>query len=79
MLKNYDVNKLDNFAEKIRQSIESSETQSDKNKITVTASLGVAHTIADLNKSADGLFKVADKNLYSAKEQGRNQVVSSEY
>ena len=79
LLKNYQVDKLENFAEKIRQSIESTATLSDKSTIAVTASLGVAHTIADLNKSTKDLFKVADKNLYTAKEQGRNNVVTSQY
>ncbi len=79
LLKNYQVDKLENFAEKIRQSIESTATLSDKSTIAVTASLGVAHTIAGLNKSTKDLFKVADKNLYTAKEQGRNNVVTSQY
>jgi diguanylate cyclase (GGDEF)-like protein len=79
LLSNYQIEKLGDFAEKIRQSIQSTETQSGENKIRVTASLGVTHTTAELNKSTKELFNIADKNLYAAKEQGRNRVIISQY
>lgn len=79
LLSNYQVDELEKFAEKIRRLIELSETKADEINVSVTASLGVAYTIADLTKSNIGLFKMADKNLYAAKEQGRNKVIMTQY
>ncbi len=79
LLKDYDINKLETFADQIRVAIESCETQSEQYSIKVTASLGVAYTQAELDKSAKALFNVADKNLYAAKEAGRNRVIISAY
>ena len=43
----------------------------------VTLSIGCATLIPDEKKSVKSLFSLADKNLYKAKEQGRNAVVGS--
>jgi diguanylate cyclase (GGDEF)-like protein len=79
LFENFDVDKIANFCEKIRQQIESTPTIFENHEISVTASLGVAFSKPKLSKSTGELFKVADKNLYAAKESGRNQVKVSEY
>jgi diguanylate cyclase (GGDEF)-like protein len=44
----------------------------------VTLSLGVATVISDRPATGGELLKLADGNLYQAKNQGRNQVIGSE-
>lgn len=61
------------IAEKLRVSLEQSEfTSRDGTKISLTSSFGVA-SLAE--RTFDDGIKTADKRLYKAKEQGRNQVV----
>jgi diguanylate cyclase (GGDEF)-like protein len=43
----------------------------------VTLSIGVASTIPDSNGSANALLELADINLYQAKQQGRNCIIST--
>ena len=63
-------------AEDLRMIIESGEKMVyKKHRLpTVTISLGVA-IFPNNGKSVDELINAADKALYQAKEQGRNQVV----
>ena len=42
----------------------------------VTMSIGAATLIPDTNKDIKELFSLADRNLYQAKEKGRNRVVA---
>jgi diguanylate cyclase (GGDEF)-like protein len=44
----------------------------------VTLSLGVATVISDRPATGGELLKLADGNLYQAKNQGRNQVIGAE-
>ncbi len=60
-------------AEKIKITIEKHKYEFDKNPAQVTMSFGVA-CHAGKNGKTDGLIKTADKLLYKAKENGRNQV-----
>lgn len=60
-------------AEKIRIAIENHKYDSDKNPGHVTMSFGVACHVGKEGK-IDELIKTADKLLYKAKENGRNQV-----
>ena len=60
-------------AEKIRIAIENHKYDSDKNPGHVTMSFGVACHVGKDGK-IDELIKTADKLLYKAKENGRNQV-----
>jgi diguanylate cyclase len=43
-------------------------------KIKVTVSIGVA-SFSETLSSEEALIRAADKNLYRAKEEGRNRVV----
>ena len=60
-------------AEKIKITIEKHKYEFDKNPAQVTMGFGVA-SHAGKNGKTDGLIKTADKLLYKAKENGRNQV-----
>jgi PleD family two-component response regulator len=44
----------------------------------LTLSIGAAFILPTSNRTHDGLIQLADEALYSAKEQGRNQVVVME-
>lgn len=65
-----------NRAEQLRQRIESSHF-SEQIQIPVTVSAGTASFDKNINTPED-LISIADKNLYLAKESGRNKVVTSE-
>jgi hypothetical protein len=60
-------------AERIRSNFEATTLQVGANTLTATVSVGVAMSIDPGRKLAD-LFKVADRALYRAKENGRNRV-----
>ncbi|QCD52301.1 GGDEF domain-containing protein [Campylobacter sp. RM16192] len=62
-----------NFANKIRDIIENSKFMYKDERIDVTISCGV--TIRSSNKSSSSTLEYADKMLYIAKQNGRNQVV----
>ena len=68
------------IAEKIRKAV---EMYNFKNQIkqpnkNLTVSIGVAIFPTDAPDITD-LFNIADKNLYQAKKQGRNQSVLNQY
>lgn len=63
------------FAERLRERIDAHTFTSDNHKIHLTASIGfavVSPSIRDIDARA--LVRVADKELYKAKEKGRNRV-----
>lgn len=62
-----------NYAEVLRQAIENTSFQADGKSISATASIGVASGIPKLTSEAGLLFN-ADRALYKAKHNGRNQV-----
>ena len=64
-----------NIAEDIRKAIESERINKDGQNIKVTVSIGVASYQKTHGNKALLLFEDADKALYQAKEQGRNQTV----
>ena len=43
----------------------------------VTMSIGVASAIPNKDSSANDLLDLADKNLYKAKQQGKNRIIST--
>lgn len=63
------------IAEKIRTTIENKTFKYKATAIKVTVSIGIS-TLTSKKTSIDALYKQADKQLYSAKENGRNRVVS---
>ncbi len=62
------------FAEKIRQMIETTPLETQQGALNVTVSLGVASVPHSRIRSAKELIVAADKALYRAKRNGRNQV-----
>ncbi len=62
------------FAEKIRHIIESTPLETQAGPMNVTVSLGVASVPHSRIRSAKELIVAADKALYRAKRNGRNQV-----
>lgn len=59
-------------AEKIRGEIANTPVSCEGNKLTVTASIGVA--CLDANKELNQVINEADEKLYKAKNSGRNRV-----
>lgn len=60
------------FAEKLRQHIESHIFRSHEHEITLTVSIGVARL--STGKTYKDFLQEADQNLYAAKSKGRNRV-----
>ncbi len=65
---------LQGAAERIRQMLGGEQVQTGVGPLTVTASVGGAYTRVLKEGDQDQLFKMADKALYAAKENGRDQV-----
>lgn len=61
------------IAERLRKQIQDFKFMYDNKELPVTASIGVSDYRQGVNSPQD-LFKRADKAVYSAKENGRNQV-----
>jgi diguanylate cyclase (GGDEF)-like protein len=64
------------MAERVRVSLEATETVAEGARLKVTASLGVAVWPGD-GESDESLLAAADRALYSAKQAGRNRVVAA--
>lgn len=62
-------------AEKLRHAVEESPFNFHGKPVTITLSFGVAQITK--GDESETLFALADERLYKAKDQGRNQVVSS--
>ena len=62
------------FAEKIRHMIETTPLETQQGPLNVTVSVGVASVPQSRIRSAKELIVAADKALYRAKRNGRNQV-----
>jgi diguanylate cyclase (GGDEF)-like protein len=74
LLKQCDINKAFNIAEKIRIAVDKSPTLYEGREISATISLGVAQYRN--MESEESLFSRVDKALYEAKNQGRNRSIS---
>ncbi|MEM1377642.1 MAG: GGDEF domain-containing protein, partial [Pseudomonadota bacterium] len=72
---NVDEFSLAQLAERVRSSIEQVHLVLDGERVDVTASIGGA--LWDRLEDMSSLMKRADKHLYAAKDNGRNQVVMS--
>jgi diguanylate cyclase (GGDEF)-like protein len=61
-------------AERLRNTLANSEIAADGKAIRVTASFGICGFTADSELSEDQLIATADKQLYAAKNGGRDKV-----
>ncbi|MEL6368568.1 MAG: GGDEF domain-containing protein [Pseudomonadota bacterium] len=61
------------IAERLRAQIESSPAQVGERTLSITASIGVASLLTD-DRNIESLIARADRAMYRAKYQGRNQV-----
>jgi two-component system cell cycle response regulator len=62
------------FAEKVRSTIEATPINTETGEIRVTVSIGVATVPRSKLRTAREVIEAADRSLYRAKRQGRNQV-----
>lgn len=62
-------------AERIRAAVESTELVFEGKRIQLTISIGVATVSEDAGRSAEEIVRSADRQLYRAKECGRNCVM----
>ncbi|MCZ8530293.1 sensor domain-containing diguanylate cyclase [Alteromonas sp. PRIM-21] len=60
---------------KLREAVEKTEVRYKKDTISVTISIGAVFAEDSLNLDFSGLLSKADKLLYTAKKNGRNQVI----
>jgi diguanylate cyclase (GGDEF)-like protein len=74
LLKQCDINKAFNVAEKIRMAVGNVPALYEGREINATISLGVAQYREP--ESEESLFSRVDKALYEAKNQGRNRTIS---
>ncbi len=75
-LSNTDIATARAIAERIRKNVMEKEFIANNKKIHLTASFGV-YTVCDGEKclTVDAIIEIVDKNLYRAKEGGRNMVI----
>jgi diguanylate cyclase (GGDEF)-like protein len=64
------------LAEKIRLALAAKAIQHEQSAAgaIVTVSIGVAHTVPSPDQALSALYQAADRALYQAKQQGRNQI-----
>ena len=72
VLNNYTQNQAFDFAEMIRKEVESAVFRTHQQSIKITVSIGIAQL--KKGQSFREFLRNADKNLYSAKNKGRNLV-----
>ncbi len=77
LMPNTDLEGAEQVAEKIRVSIECLRLNHQDKMVSMTASIGVCSLTPSSRKMGEGFIGEADKNLYQAKTNGRNQVVAS--
>jgi diguanylate cyclase (GGDEF)-like protein len=75
VLPNTDLEKTKELAIKLKNLVENHILILDNQEIKITISMGLS-TLDDKNKTYAQLLKVADTNLYEAKHNGRNIIVS---
>jgi len=75
LLFNHEINEAVVFAERIRSELEKMKLIYGPHRIQTTMSVGIASCIPRLEDKRDKLLDRADKAMYRAKENGKNQVV----
>lgn len=65
------------LVEQLRQDIEHTTIQADEVSVHITISAGIGTAVAELNQPEDVILALADKQLYLAKDSGRNKVQGS--
>ena len=65
------------LVERLRAEIEKISIQIEDTSVNITISAGIGTAIADLNHPEDIILALADKQLYAAKNAGRNNVQGS--
>lgn len=65
------------LVEQLRDEIEKTSIQAENVSVNITISAGIGTAIADLNQPEDIILALADKQLYAAKNAGRNNVKGS--
>lgn len=74
ILNNINENNTIKIAEFIRKSVEALAIKINDGYLKVTISIGICYKIPDINDDINYFIEKADKNLYKAKNNGRNQV-----
>lgn len=72
LLPNYRIQEAVNLAEKLRMKIDKTPVLTDGQRISVTASFGVAAIMPEPDTDATTLVRSADEAMYRAKKDGRN-------
>jgi diguanylate cyclase len=65
------------LAERMRKGIEEQQLQTPSGPVALTVSIGIAHSAAGEQHTAQQLFEAADRALYASKDAGRNRVSMS--
>ena len=65
------------LVEQLRNEIEKTTIQAENVSVNITISAGIGTAIADLNQEEDLILALADRQLYAAKNAGRNNVQGS--
>jgi diguanylate cyclase (GGDEF)-like protein len=65
------------LVEQLRVKIEKTNIQTDDVLINITINAGIGTAIADITQPEDNILALADKQLYAAKNAGRNSVQGS--
>ena len=65
------------LVEQLRVTIEKTNIHVDDVSVNITISAGIGTAIADITQPQDNILALADKQLYAAKNAGRNNVQGS--
>lgn len=75
LLNDTDIHGATLLAERLRSAIETTKIKHDRNKFNITVSIGLTEYAN--SEELDCIMQRADKALYTAKDTGRNKVVST--